>query len=305
MSKDIKKLDDDLLKSVAVRVNQLMLEDFDASAPEEEYVPSEKFQKSAREIIENPGDREIYRTRRYSRSAKRLLLIAALLAALLTVGVVGTGADGAPANPKEVFNFSRLFAPDCIEINFLNDVKDNVSEEEFRNIPHVITSFYEPTYIPEGLQITDRDCDDFWDYGLFEIDYNQSDQSIRPRDKVNLMYKQRVLYLDLWFHAPRSPVHEIQINGCTGYCTEITRAYCDGEKTESRLIWHDNRYWYEISGELPLEEIIKIAQSVEPSSYTTNENEGEKNEEKNPIRRSLAAFPCDPVRSQCIRLCRR
>ncbi len=222
------------LKKVAFRVNEIILERFDAEPNllPEGYEPSEKFKKAMEELIEK------LRKKRRLRPIKTILVVAAILVMLFACAMSVT------AIRRAVYDFFMSFYDDYAIVSYevMDDADDAVRIDELTEIE----TYYEPTYIPEGFKKVDISKQKI----KFTIIY--SDGIIKCR------YTQDLLSTVSVVDTEDNYISKTDING--------NEAFYTVENGDHVLLkWCDEVYQYTImcnSIDMNIKEIIKIAKSL-------------------------------------------
>ena len=98
-------------------------------------------------------------------------------------------------------------------------------------------------------------------YGRYEIRKDSINYFIEyESENVLVTYSQRLLDN---YSSDRSNentiIEDIQVNDCDG----VKALYTAAGTTTTSIIWHDNVYVYSLSSDLPYEELLKIAETIE------------------------------------------
>lgn len=226
MITDNAKLTDDLLSKVACRVNELMLERFDADreTASANYVPSKKFKKAASEIIENHTRKHIA-----VKTVRRVIIIAAILIMLFICTLSVSAVRSAIC--KFIFSLDTEHA--AMSCNVETDKPD---------VPNEIINYREPSYIPDGFELIKSSKSK----AIFKLYYGS--------DNGYFIFSQNTLssYLDI--NTENAEYGEININGHTGFYSVF--------KSQCVLTWNDGEYIYIISSDLDIDTVLAIAESV-------------------------------------------
>lgn len=97
-------------------------------------------------------------------------------------------------------------------------------------------------------------------YGRYEIRKSKIDYFIEYESVDGLVtYSQSLFenYISDWSNE-ETLIESIQINGFDG----IKATYTVSDTTTTSIIWHDDIYVYSLSGSLPYEELLKIAETI-------------------------------------------
>lgn len=224
------KLTDDFLKQVAYRVNELILEKFDAEEhiTFDEYEPSEKFQKAIEEIFEKR------RKRRSIRTVRTVVVIAAILAMLFACAL------SVSAVRQAISNFLFSFKADHAVV-YVNN-RDEAGDDNALQSLTEIETYYEPSYIPDGFEETMRGKEDAQLY----IYYSYEDSFI--------LYRQEI--------APDSSIVDIETALSSEMYVNNTVIYYSITDSETIIVWYDQQYVYKITSNLEMETIIEISESL-------------------------------------------
>jgi hypothetical protein len=137
-------------------------------------------------------------------------------------------------------------------LNIILETKKQFTSIEIREstnkieIPSSIQlkGYYYPTYLPSGYNI--EHIDSINEKRIITIS-NTKNQSI--------VFSQGPIGTNFQFDTENAKVQDITINGAKGILIQ--------RQDKNTLFWHDNDFNYYILSELPYEEIIKIAESLE------------------------------------------
>jgi len=228
------KLNDEFLKKVAFRVNELMIEEFEAdpNAVIDGYKPSEKFKKAMKEMRERPVRRKGVRT------VKAILIAAAILM------LIFASAMSVSAIRRAVYDFFMSFGEDHAVVSYEAErrLSDAMENEEITEI----AVYYEPTYLPDGYQVTEKKMTNM----SYSVNYTNGVDSIRYKQVI----KQSTALVDTEKELP----NEVYIKDCLGFYTIGADSI--------HLMWNDSKYIYTIIVNTPdveIEYVLRIAESVE------------------------------------------
>lgn len=224
------RLTDDLMKQVAQRVNELIVERSDAEKliGIESYIPHEKFKKVIAEIFEKR------RKVRSTRTLRTVIVIAAVLAMLFVCALSVSAVRQAIS--KFIFSINDGHAV----VHISNE--DNVgAESDFEKIC-VIETYYEPSYIPEGLEMIEH------------VKYYTKQVICYESDDKFLIYHQELMPDSIQIDCDDGILNVIDINSTIGYYSK--------SESITVVVWYNDVYVYKITSDLDFDTIIKIAESI-------------------------------------------
>ncbi len=231
-------LDKALLTRVAERVNELMMEAFEAEnyTAFDSYSPSEKFLSSM--------EKHLRKQRKISKPLKTIFIIAAILAIICgcTFGVAAIR----KARVKYDFYDRSSFA--FIEWGVETSV-DGVASDKL----DCIVTQYEPTYIPDGFVAAKRES--------FTIFYEITYLIPHGKSTDRITFSQHLPSFVGTVDTEDDTVYHFKLNGYPAFCV------VDHIDQSVLLYWCDDLYVYNIyfcSPYATMEKVIKMAESLAP-----------------------------------------
>lgn len=167
--------------------------------------------------------------------AKRVAVIALIVMSIGFAGVLSIDAVRAA-----LWNAIVEWYEEYIAVAFV--------QEETVSAPTEILEYREPRGLGE-------------EFVRYETGKNESSFSIEyESDSILIFYRQGLLdQFETFLSNQKSEIfNEININGCSGMMTSATTEV--GEQLT--ILWHDDEYTYFLIGNMPLDELLKIAEGV-------------------------------------------
>jgi len=159
---------------------------------------------------------------RFTRRTTRMIIIAAILLAFATVVLAAT-----VGKDFIVHHFSNYATYEIVD-----------NEDNFESASELYIG-----YIPEGFRLTDSLSQQYSRHSVYE---NEEYHFVVVKDNVNN---------DVSFNSSYKLEEKISINS-------ISYLYYVSDNDITGFIWNYNDYVYRIDGNIPKEELLKIAQSV-------------------------------------------
>lgn len=228
--KIVDDFDKDLKEALRICAKEFKENHESPTAPPVEFSPD--FENWKKDYLERVRDFEYQRIKMIKRIRlkKYLKRIAIGVAAFITVA--GITVFGVEALRIQVMNFFIELTDSYTKIDFTNEKADNPAESGDIKLD----------YIPEGFALCESEMEDNKVFLKFKKDTKYF--NILRRDAHS------VLSID----SENAEIVKIDING--------KEAYYSTNENINILVFHDNTYSYELSGNIEKEEIIGIAQNI-------------------------------------------
>lgn len=225
---------DDFYYELACRTEEIVLEDAKDSMPSNDelkamYTFSEGFEKKMKLLIGR-----FDRRRAISRTVKRIIVIAAILAALIA-GALSVSAIREKLCELFVKDLGGHAVATYREVSGSDRVRNNSSFTD-------ITVYYELSYLPEG----------FSEAGRSSVASQQVIKYRRGHEEI--LFVQYSLSAQMLLNRIGTEIHTVSVNEETAYYTLINDIVV--------LVWDMNGYSYMLDSELSVEESVKIAENI-------------------------------------------
>ena len=200
------------------------------TAPPVEF--SSDFENWKKDYLERVRDFEYKRIKMIKRMRRKKYLKRIVVGVAAFITVAGITVFGVEALRIQVMNFFIELTDSYTKIDFTNEKADNPAESGNIKLD----------YLPEGFSLCKSEIED---------------------DKVFLQFEKEAKYFNILRRGSNSAmnidsenaeIERIDING--------KEAYYSTNENINILVFHDNTYSYEISGNIEREEIISIAQNI-------------------------------------------